>query len=220
MNQKWQIGLVIGALAIAVAVVAESVLRPRVDRSAPAAPPKAPEGALNPSAAAYRPKGAEWTKYARGRPLEVGDRAPALTLNDERGKKKIPTPQKPAIWAVLCGCNDCADAGYQTFEILKEMGKDQVDAVLFVSNTTDYVQERMGQSFKLRCRVVDDGNGDYYRALRPPGLKDYSRLPMVWAIDRNGKVVFFGRTKRGNSVWKLEIQEKLGLKRPLEPPIE
>lgn len=218
-SQKLQMGLVIAVVVLGVAVLAESFLRPRTDADAAKAPPTPPAGARDPASEAYRPSEEAWTEYLKRRPLDVGAVAPVFAFTDKQKPPSTPLPGKPALWAVLCGCSDCADAGFQIFQILRDMGRDQVDGVLFVPNTANYVQDRMRQSFALRCRVVEDRNGTYFRRLRAPG-NTYSHLPMVWGIDRGGRVAFFARPRRGKSLWTLDVQKKLGLKLPLEPPVD
>src|SRR5688572_27303121 len=98
MKQTWKLVLVIGAAVLALVVIIESFVRPQKSAEAPRTPPTPPEGALSPASAAYRPTEAEWKQYLKLKPLEVGDRAPVLTLNDHRGTEKTPRPQKPAMW--------------------------------------------------------------------------------------------------------------------------
>lgn len=174
------------------------------------APPEAPPGALDPTSTAVRLSDADWKEYLSLPVLAVGSKAPRLRVEDNRGDRRtLPVAGKPSVWAVLCGCRDCAMGGSRVWELQKKVG-DEMETNIFVANTSEFVWSRMLGSFGGACRLVQDADGEYSRRLRAPG-DQHSAKPMIWGIDPSGRVCYFGRPTRKQTEWVEELRESLKL---------
>lgn len=175
----------------------------------PQAPPQPPPDILNPAAAAYRPTADEWKAYLRKPPLAVGQRVPSFRITDHRDRTvSTPSKEKPTVWAVLCGCRDCASGGDRILGLQNRAGR-KAEVVMFVSSSSNYVWDRMKISFGGIARMVRDDKGDHYRLLRAPG-DTYSPLPMIWGI-RKGRVSYFDRPEKEETGWVEALRRALDL---------
>lgn len=207
-RNAWQYFAAAAGVALMLGV-GRDVIRALGAAPPPAPQPEPPAGALDPSSLAVRPEGKDWAAYLRRAPLTVGKRLPALHLVDQQ-ERRVSTRGKPAVWAVLCGCRDCAMAGSRISDLERE-SPEQFESVLFVANRSDYVWDRMTQSFGLRTHLIWDKTGSHYRELRAPG-STYSHLPMVWAADRRGVIRVFARPKSTDEGWLQEVRSVLHLR--------
>ncbi|HEU4752794.1 MAG TPA: hypothetical protein VFU47_06770, partial [Armatimonadota bacterium] len=205
MKLTWKNLLPAGMVALAALVGADLVHGMLKKPEAPPLPkPEAPPGAIDPGSTAVYPKGAEWQAYLAQPPLVVGSRAPTLTVTDYRGETlHLPAHDRPSVWMVFCGCPECRYTGANLFRLQQRVG-DKLQTVVFFSNNSDYLWGRVTASFGARFRLISDTQGTYYARLRAPGAT-HSPLPMVWGLDRRGRVVFFGRQGSEDGAWTREL---------------
>ena len=206
-------------VALVIAAVMHDVYRGLTAESArtPPLPSKPPADIMDPSTAAYRPEGGAWQQYLQRSPLVPGALAPRLAISDHLDRRgNVPTPHKPSVWLVLCGCRDCAAAGQRILELQNGVGR-KLEVVIFISSTSNYVWDRMRMSLGGIARMVEDKDGAYYRQLRAPG-RQYSQLPMVWGVS-NGRVRYFNRPARQkHDEWVEELRKALRVERVEETP--
>lgn len=212
--------LLVGTLiSVAATLIGVDLVRGLVNGPPPAArlpPPEVPAEAADPGSAAYRPTAEEWRAYLARPALAPGATMPKAEVEDQNGRReRLPRDGVVSIWAVLCGCPDCAMAGHRLQQVARETSA-PLDLVYLVANRSDYVWSRMLGTFGGGARLVRDSGGTHYRRLRAPG-KDYSPLPIVWGIDGKGRVRTFHRPERTEEAWLDEIRRKLSLPVELRP---